>query len=70
MLFFLFFIRLTLVEIEWEMVGGLGLMGIRGIIGIDKGSCKLEGIVIYKWIGILSRSGKWGIANYEYIKCV
>lgn len=66
---FLFFIRLTLVEIEWEMVGRLGIMGIRGIIGIDKGSCKLEGIVIYKWIGILSRSGKWGIANYEYIKC-
>ena len=69
MLFFLFFIRLTLVEIEWEMVGRLGLMGIRGIIGLDKGSCKLEGIVIYKWIGILSGSGKWGIANYEYIKC-
>ena len=53
------------------MVGRLGLMGIRGIIGIDKGSCKLEGIVVYfyKWIGILSRSGKWGIANYKYIKC-
>ena len=65
---FLFFIRLALVEIEWEMVGRLGIMGI---IGIDKGSCKLEGIVVYfyKWIGILSRSGKWGIANYKYIKC-
>ena len=49
--------------------GKAGINGNKGIIGIDKGSCKLEGIVIYKWIGILSRSGKWGIANYKYIKC-
>ena len=40
MFFFFIFIRLALVELEWE------IMGIRGIIGIDKGSCKLEGIVI------------------------
>ena len=52
---FLFFIGLALAEIEWEMVGRLGIMGIRGTICIDK--------------GILSRSGKWGIANYKYIKC-